>query len=94
MAGFLLGFALFVALCAVVGGLWVLFKQKVVVNEALRRGLSSGAQPPSATRYRVKVHKARILPGFDPAGFNRLADELEDQTILEKLAPAARKGRK
>ena len=34
MAGFLLGFALFVALCAVVGGLWVLFKQKVVVDEA------------------------------------------------------------
>lgn len=33
MAGFLLGFALFVALCAVVGGLWILFRQKVVVDE-------------------------------------------------------------
>ncbi|HET9068853.1 MAG TPA: hypothetical protein VFN28_09415 [Amaricoccus sp.] len=32
-AGFLLGFALFVALVAVVGGLWVLFRQKVVVDE-------------------------------------------------------------
>ena len=51
---------------------------KEVVNEALRRGLSSpgGGRPRKA--YRVRPHTARLLPGVDRARLNALADELED----------------
>jgi hypothetical protein len=53
---------------------------KQVVNDALRRALS----PPSSRResYHLPVHEASLQPGFDLAGFNRLADELEDEEIL------------
>jgi hypothetical protein len=53
---------------------------KQVINDALRRGL---AQPPSRREpYHLPVHEATLQPGFDLAGFNRLADELEDEAIL------------
>jgi hypothetical protein len=53
---------------------------KRVVNDALRRALS----PPLSRRepYHLAVHEAVLQPGFDLAGFNRLADELEDEAIL------------
>jgi hypothetical protein len=53
---------------------------KQVVNDALRRALS----PPPSRRepYRLPVHEATLQPGFDLVGFNRLADELEDEAIL------------
>jgi hypothetical protein len=34
----------------------------------------------------VKPHDARLLPGLDRVGFNRLADELEDAAVLAKGA--------
>ncbi len=53
---------------------------KEVINDALRRALS---EPPSRReRYHLPVHEATLQPGFDLAGFNRLADELEDDAIL------------
>jgi predicted GNAT family N-acyltransferase len=53
---------------------------KQVINDALRRALS---QPPSHRQpYHLPVHEATLQPGFDLAGFNRLADELEDDAIL------------
>jgi hypothetical protein len=53
---------------------------KQVINDALRRALS----PPPSRRepYRLPVHEAKLQPGLDLAGFNRLADELEDEAIL------------
>ena len=56
---------------------------KDIVNDAIRRGLGP-APAPSASPYRVKPHKATLIAGHDPQGFNRLADELEDQALLEK----------
>jgi hypothetical protein len=56
---------------------------KDVVNDAIRRGLSPAAARP-APPYKVKPHKAQLVAGFDPQGFNRLADDLDDQAILEK----------
>ena len=54
--------------------------RKQVINDALRRELS---QPPSRREpYHLPVHEATLQPGFDLAGFNRLADELEDEAIL------------
>src|ERR1035438_8429497 len=53
---------------------------KQVINDALRRALS---QPPSRREpYHLPVHEAALQPGLDLAGFNRLADELEDEAIL------------
>jgi hypothetical protein len=58
------------------------FKQ--VVNDAIRRGL---APRPAARagRYRVRPHTTTLRPGIDPAGFNRLVDELEDEAVVEKM---------
>ncbi len=51
-----------------------------MINDALRRELS---QPLSRRdSYHLPVHEATLQPGFDLAGFNRLADELEDEAIL------------
>lgn len=56
---------------------------KEVVNAALRRGLSS--QPSRRGKpYRVVPHDARLRPGLDRAGFNRLVDELEDEAVARK----------
>ena len=53
---------------------------KQVINTALRGALS---RPPSHREpYRLPVHEATLRPGLDLAGFNRLADELEDEAIL------------
>jgi hypothetical protein len=56
---------------------------KQVVNDALRRALSNPAEtaPPP---YRLQPHTSSVRPGLDLAGFNRLADELADQAILDK----------
>lgn len=54
---------------------------KQIVNDALRRAL---APPPSDREpYRVVAHHAELRPGLDLAGFNRLADEFEDEAILD-----------
>jgi hypothetical protein len=54
---------------------------KQIVNDALRRALA-----PSTSRqqpYRMTPHESALRPGFDPAGFNQLADELEDGAIID-----------
>ena len=37
---------------------------------------------PAGSVIHLAVHEAVLQPGFDLAGFNRLADELEDEAIL------------
>ncbi|MCC6900982.1 MAG: hypothetical protein IT377_18535 [Polyangiaceae bacterium] len=60
---------------------------KDVVNDAIRRGL--GPQRQRAPKpYRVRPHKARLLPGIDSAAFNRLADELDDEALIAKATAA------
>jgi hypothetical protein len=55
---------------------------KEVVNEALRRGLTrSRTRTPKAV---LKVFDSRLRPGYDPRSFNKLADELEDEAVIEK----------
>ncbi len=50
-----------------------------VVNATLRRALGapSGKKKPVT----IKTYASRLKAGFDPAGFNRLADELEDEGV-------------
>jgi len=35
----------------------------------------------------VKVSDSRLQPGYDPASFNALADELEDVEVLRTAGP-------
>jgi hypothetical protein len=57
-----------------------------VVNDAIRRGLSPAVSKNDLPPYRVKPHKTTLLPGIDGTSFNRLADELEVEAVLEKMA--------
>lgn len=57
---------------------------KEVVNESIRRGLAPQARTPARRPYRVHPHKTTLRPGIDAAGFNRLADEIEDEAVVEK----------
>jgi hypothetical protein len=56
---------------------------KVIVNEALRRGLGLEEVKPAGS-YRVQAHSSRFLPGVDPGSLNQLADELEAAEFLSK----------
>jgi hypothetical protein len=53
---------------------------KQVVNDALRRALT-----PESPREPVTLtpHDSGIRPGFDVARLNQLADELDDEAILD-----------
>ncbi|HSD30210.1 MAG TPA: antitoxin [Vicinamibacteria bacterium] len=55
---------------------------KEVVNDALRRGLSSAEGRRRPKPYRLRPHAARLLPGIDRARLNALADEQEDAAIV------------
>ena len=57
---------------------------KQVVNEALRRGLTSSAGRPAPKPYRVRVHRTVLRPGLDRGRLNALADELEDVAVLDR----------
>lgn len=57
---------------------------KEVVNEAIRRGLSPRTMPRDEKRYRVVPHRTELRPGFDPAGFNRLVDQMDEAAFLSK----------
>jgi hypothetical protein len=52
-----------------------------VVNDALRRAL--GAPKAQARPYELIAHESELRAGFDLAGYNRLADELEDEAIID-----------
>jgi hypothetical protein len=58
------------------------FKQ--AVNDAIRRGLAPRA-PARMGRYRVQPHKTTLRPGIDAGGFNKLVDELEDESIVQRM---------
>ncbi len=53
---------------------------KQIVNDALRRGLT-----PETRRKRVTLtpHDSGIRPSFDLARLNQLADELDDEAIMD-----------
>lgn len=63
---------------------------KAVLNDALRRGLATTGGEAEEQPFVVVPHHARLLAGWDPAGFNRLADDLEDEAVLRAHAGADR----
>ena len=62
---------------------------KAVVNDAIRRGLAPQARTQSRRPFRVRAHRTVLRAGSDPAGFNRLADELEDEAVAQKATRPA-----
>ncbi len=58
---------------------------KAVVNEVLRRGLTTGEKPP-ARREPFKVASAPrgFVAGIDPLELNQLTDELEVERFLAR----------
>lgn len=58
------------------------FKQ--VVNDAIRRGLAPRAAGPGPRPYRVQPHRTTLRPGIDLGALNKLADELEDEAVIDK----------
>lgn len=54
---------------------------KQVVNDALRQALAQANDSQQAP-YRLEPHESALQPGLDLAGFNRLADEFEDEAII------------
>ena len=54
---------------------------KDVINDALRRGLKPSEPRPA---FRIIPHSSALQPGIDPRGFNQLADEIEDEAVLQE----------
>lgn len=52
-----------------------------VVNDTLRRGLRAGE---SRAGFQIVPHSSALQPGIDVRGFNELAGELEDESVLSK----------
>jgi hypothetical protein len=64
---------------------------KVVVNDAIRRGLRLADQPePRLPPFVVEPKACGFRPGIDPRRLNRLADELEMEDFQRTLAGGAR----
>ncbi len=56
---------------------------KETLNDAVRAGLGSKLGLEKPKRFRVKARPMGLRAGIDPAGFNRLADELEVEAFLQ-----------
>ena len=59
---------------------------KEVVNDAIRRGLTPQVRARARIPYRLRAHTTTLRPGIDAVALNKLADELEDEAVLEKIA--------
>ena len=57
-----------------------------VVNDAIRRGLSQRSAAPRPTPYRIPPHIAKLAPGIARSHLGALADGLEDEALVAKLA--------
>ena len=57
---------------------------KETLNGAIRTGLGAKPLPKNRPRFVVKARPMGLRPGIDPAGLNKLADELEVDGIVAK----------
>lgn len=57
---------------------------KKTLNDALRAGLTGKNPRDKGTPFVVKARPLGLKAGLDPAGFNRLVDELEADAFLDK----------
>jgi hypothetical protein len=63
---------------------------KAVVNEAIRRGLTAGDQPPASQEqpFVVQPQSCGFMPGIDPLRLNQLVDQME----LDRFQAAQTRG--
>ncbi len=66
---------------------------KEALNAAVRAGLAAKPARPASAPFVVKARSMGLRAGIDPAGFNKLADDLEIDALLEKSAKPAKKSR-
>lgn len=57
------------------------FKQ--VLNQTLRAGLAADAGPMPAAPFVLRARPMHLKAGLDPAGFSKLADDLEAEAFVE-----------
>ena len=58
------------------------FKQ--VVNEVLRRGMTSGSKSPEPVPFKIVPNRSKLVPGIDPQKLNQLNDQLEAGDFAEE----------
>jgi len=58
---------------------------KVVVNEALKRGLGMQGRAPQVPRFRVTPHAFGFKPGVDLDRLNHLVDDLDTEAAVARL---------
>ena len=58
---------------------------KKTLNDTLRTGLVAKSDRSKPSRFTLKARPMNARAGIDPAGFNKLADELEADAALEKM---------
>ena len=58
------------------------FKQ--TLNAAIRAGLGQKAAPTTASPFTVNARPLGLRAGLDPAGFNKLVDDLEVDSWVER----------
>ncbi len=60
------------------------FKQ--VVNEVLRRGMTSGSKSPEPAPFKIVPNRSKLVPGIDPHRLNQLDDQLEAEDFAGESA--------
>jgi hypothetical protein len=60
---------------------------KDTLNAALRAGLGGRHARPKSTPFIVRARRMGLRTGIDPAGLNKMADELEVQALLGHRPP-------
>jgi hypothetical protein len=63
---------------------------KETLNAALRVGLGNAAATRKVAPFRVKARPMGLHAGLDPAGFNKLVDELEAESFGATPRPPKR----
>jgi len=58
---------------------------KAAINDALRRGLRLGTQPPKPRPFKVQPTALGVRPGIDLDRMNQLVDELDAEARIPKL---------
>ena len=66
---------------------------KETLNAAVRAGLGAKPVRTGTPKFIIKARPLGLRSGIDPAGFNKLADDLEVDAFLDKNVRAGKKRR-
>lgn len=66
---------------------------KKVLNDTLRAGIEQFSGTGQVEPFVLKARQMGLRAGYDPAGFNQLADDLEAEAFLESTRKLMERGR-